>query len=82
MTDEEFAEALEASAARQLETAGDHHAGLIDGSVRLSVDNAAATLPALVETAHALGVELSSIDIGTANLEAVFLHLTGRTMRD
>jgi linearmycin/streptolysin S transport system ATP-binding protein len=61
---------------------GVHQARLIDGSVRLSVDNAAATLPALVEAAHALGVELSSIDIGTANLEAVFLHLTGRTMRD
>ncbi len=55
---------------------------IIDGSVRMIVDDAAATIPTVVTIAGRLGVELSAIEIGTDNLEAVFLQLTGRTLRD
>jgi ABC-2 type transport system ATP-binding protein len=61
---------------------GVNEARLVDGSVHLSVTHAASTIPRIVATASGLGVELSAIEIGTANLEAVFLQLTGRTMRD
>jgi ABC-2 type transport system ATP-binding protein len=64
------------------EIPGINEAQLVNGSVRLAVGDAATAIPRLVEAATGLGVELSSIEIGTANLEAVFLQLTGRTMRD
>ncbi len=61
---------------------GVKEAKLVNGSVRLSVEDAAAAIPRVVDTARDLDVFLSDIQIGTANLEEVFLHLTGRSMRD
>jgi ABC-2 type transport system ATP-binding protein len=54
----------------------------VNGSVRLIVTDVATAIPRVVETAGSLGVHLAAIDIGTPNLEEVFLQLTGRTMRD
>jgi ABC-2 type transport system ATP-binding protein len=39
-------------------------------------------LPAVVTRANERGVKIRSIDIREPNLEAVFLHLTGRALRD
>ncbi len=39
-------------------------------------------LPRLFETATALASRITSVDIREPNLEAVFLHLTGRALRD
>ncbi|HSV85956.1 MAG TPA: ABC transporter ATP-binding protein [Levilinea sp.] len=39
-------------------------------------------LPRLFETATACGARINSVDIREPNLEAVFLHLTGKALRD
>jgi ABC-2 type transport system ATP-binding protein len=39
-------------------------------------------LPRLFEAAAASGVRITSVDIQSPNLEAVFLHFTGRALRD
>jgi ABC-2 type transport system ATP-binding protein len=39
-------------------------------------------LPRLFESATRLGVRVTSVEIQEPNLEAVFLHLTGRALRD
>ncbi|MGQ0825663.1 MAG: ABC transporter ATP-binding protein [Actinomycetota bacterium] len=57
-------------------------AKLVNGTVRLAVRDAAAAIPMVVKAAEDLDVSLFDIQIAGANLEAVFLHLTGRTMRD
>jgi ABC-2 type transport system ATP-binding protein len=54
----------------------------LDGEIVLSVTEATAVLPAVVTRANAAGLPIRSIDIEEPNLEAVFLHLTGRALRD
>jgi ABC-2 type transport system ATP-binding protein len=51
---------------------------------RLTVlaDDSNQVLPRLFEAATGLGVRITSVDIQEPNLEAVFLHLTGRALRD
>ncbi|HRQ24924.1 MAG TPA: export ABC transporter ATP-binding protein, partial [Anaerolineales bacterium] len=39
-------------------------------------------LAPVVTTANERGIKIHSIDIREPNLEAVFLHLTGRALRD
>jgi ABC-2 type transport system ATP-binding protein len=39
-------------------------------------------LPRLFESAGTAKVRITSVDIREPNLEAVFLHLTGRALRD
>jgi ABC-2 type transport system ATP-binding protein len=39
-------------------------------------------LPHVFETAGLTGTRILSVEIQEPNLEAVFLHLTGRTLRD
>jgi ABC-2 type transport system ATP-binding protein len=39
-------------------------------------------LAAVVTKANERGIKIRSIDIRESNLEAVFLHLTGRALRD
>ncbi len=53
-----------------------------DGKVTLLVDDSNLVLPRLFEAANALGVRITSVDIQEPNLETVFLHLTGRALRD
>jgi ABC-2 type transport system ATP-binding protein len=47
----------------------------------LAVDGNAA-LPDLITVANAQGVRVSNVAIREPNLEAVFLHLTGRALRN
>ncbi len=54
----------------------------VDGDVVLVVVEAEEVLPGAISQASQLGLRVRSIDIQEPNLEAVFLNLTGRTLRD
>lgn len=51
-------------------------------SVALLVDDSNVVLPQLFEISVAAGLRIISVQIQEPNLEAVFLHLTGRALRD
>jgi len=53
-----------------------------DGKITVLAADSNAVLPRLFEGAAARGVRITSVDIREPNLEAVFLHLTGRALRD
>jgi ABC-2 type transport system ATP-binding protein len=53
-----------------------------DGKVTALVDDSNRVLPLLFDAASRVGVRITSVDIQEPNLEAVFLHLTGRALRD
>lgn len=53
-----------------------------DSKVTVLVDDSNRVLPRLFETAAQNGVRITSVEIQEPNLEAVFLHLTGRALRD
>lgn len=53
-----------------------------DGTLQLLVDDSNRVLPNLFEIASSRGVRITSVDIQSPNLETVFLHLTGRALRD
>lgn len=57
-------------------------AGANNGEVVLTVAEAAEALPSIVSAANEANIRIRSIDIEEPNLEAVFLHLTGRALRD
>jgi len=63
----------------------------VEGVSRVSTENGLVTvlvkdsnlvLPRLFESATRLSARITSVDIREPNLEAVFLHLTGRALRD
>ena len=54
----------------------------IDGKITLLVDDSNRVLPHLFSTASQEDVGITSVDIQEPNLETVFLHLTGRALRD
>ena len=53
-----------------------------DGRVTVLVGDSNLVLPRLFESATRLAARITSVDIREPNLEAVFLHLTGRALRD
>ena len=53
-----------------------------DGTVSVLADDSNVVLPHLFATAASAGVHISSIRIQEPNLETVFLHLTGRALRE
>ena len=53
-----------------------------DGRVTVLADDSNLVLPRLFEAATSLSARITSVDIREPNLEAVFLHLTGRALRD
>ena len=53
-----------------------------DGSASLLVHDSNLVLPRVFETANEAGVRITSVEIKEPNLETVFLHLTGRALRD
>ncbi|ASJ04892.1 ATP-binding cassette domain-containing protein [Thermococcus barossii] len=55
---------------------------LPDGRIRLDVDNAAEALPRLFELAKESGVKILEVTYHRPTLNDVFLHLTGREIRD
>jgi len=50
--------------------------------ITLLVDDSNLALPGIFESAVDAGVRITSVEIQEPNLEAVFLHLTGRALRD
>jgi ABC-2 type transport system ATP-binding protein len=55
---------------------------LSTGRVTALVDDSNRVLPRLFEAASKADVRITSVDIQEPNLETVFLHLTGRALRD
>lgn len=53
-----------------------------NGTLNILAQDSNQVLPALFEKANAAGVRITSVEIQEPNLEAVFLHLTGRALRD
>jgi len=54
----------------------------LDGRVTALVDDSNRVLPRLFDAASKVNVRIMSVDIQEPNLETVFLHLTGRALRD
>ncbi len=57
-------------------------ASVADGAIVLVVDGARSLLPDMLRTAAEAGAEVTGVDVAEPNLEAVFLHLTGKALRD
>ncbi len=53
-----------------------------NGQITVLVKDSNLVLPRLFEAATRLSARITSVDIREPNLEAVFLHLTGRALRD
>lgn len=54
----------------------------VDGGIDLVVENARSELPAILADVAAGDVAVRSVEVTEPDLEAVFLHLTGRALRD
>jgi ABC-2 type transport system ATP-binding protein len=61
---------------------GVSHVSAEDGLATVLVNDSNLVLPHLFEVASHLSARITSVDIREPNLEAVFLHLTGRALRD
>jgi ABC-2 type transport system ATP-binding protein len=57
-------------------------AAAVDHQIVINVADASGALPGVVSRANGAGLNIRSVDIEEPNLEAVFLHLTGRGLRD
>ena len=53
-----------------------------DDAIELVMSDAREHLPAILTTAAASGAAIKSVEVTEPDLEAVFLHLTGRALRD
>jgi ABC-2 type transport system ATP-binding protein len=73
---------LAAAAAALGSVAAVETASVADGSVLLVVNGARRALPDLLRRAADAGAEVTGVDVSEPNLEAVFLHLTGKALRD
>jgi ABC-2 type transport system ATP-binding protein len=52
------------------------------GVITAVVDRAASRLPSILATCGEAGMSVTAVDVTEPNLEAVFLHLTGKALRD
>ena len=59
-----------------------HSADASAEGVELMVDDARTRLPAILQEVAGAGVAIKSVEVAEPDLEAVFLHLTGRALRD
>jgi ABC-2 type transport system ATP-binding protein len=57
-------------------------ASVRDGGLDLIVDRARGLLPGLMSALAGAGVAVKAVQVDEPDLEAVFLHLTGRALRD
>jgi ABC-2 type transport system ATP-binding protein len=63
-------------------TPGVHRVFREDGHLTVLAEDSNQILPHLFESATQAGVRVTSVDIQEPNLEAVFLHLTGKALRE
>ena len=61
---------------------GVDEAGVVAGGVHLVARDGRQLLPRLLEAAEHAGAEVTSVELVEPDLEAVFLHLTGKALRD
>ncbi len=73
---------LAAGSAALGELPGIDDAAVTAQGIDLIVENAHDELPEILSVASRTGVSVGGVDVDTANLEAVFLHLTGRALRE
>ena len=73
---------LSEGARRVAELEGVHETVVTANAMELLVDDATPLLPRILETLTQSQVSVSGVDVEEPNLEAVFLHLTGRALRD
>jgi ABC-2 type transport system ATP-binding protein len=57
-------------------------ASVVAGGVHLVARDGRRLLPRLLEAAEHAGAEVTSVELAEPDLEAVFLHLTGKALRD
>ncbi len=62
--------------------AGVEDVSVHEGGLSVMVDDARHLLPRLLETVTDLDVAVTNVEVVEPDLEAVFLHLTGRALRD
>jgi len=53
-----------------------------EGQITISARRGRKALPDVIQLTEAAGVEVQSVAVQEPDLEAVFLHLTGRALRD
>lgn len=75
-------DAVSALLAAVQKIAGVLHADQTDHSLAVITPNASEILAPVIGAASSLGIKITSVDIQEPNLEAVFLSLTGRALRD
>jgi ABC-2 type transport system ATP-binding protein len=73
---------LRAAAQAALEIDRVIEASVADGAIELIAEEGRTLLPALLAASQAAGTTVSSVDVVEPDLEAVFLHLTGKALRD
>ena len=73
---------LEAAAQACRALAAVRAASVQGGGIELIVDQARTVLPELLRIAADAGAAVSSVEVKEPDLEAVFLHLTGKALRD
>jgi linearmycin/streptolysin S transport system ATP-binding protein len=59
-----------------------HQASVTDMGIDVVVQDARGNLPAIVTDVMTAGAAITSVEVTEPDLEAVFLHLTGRALRD
>ena len=67
---------------RLASTVGVAEAGESEAGVTLLVEDSSSHLAAILSTAAQAGMAVSAVEIEQPDLEAVFLHLTGKALRD
>jgi ABC-2 type transport system ATP-binding protein len=63
-------------------TPGVHRVTADDGHLVILAEDSNLVLPRLFESANRFGVRITSVEIQEPNLETVFLHLTGKALRE
>jgi ABC-2 type transport system ATP-binding protein len=53
-----------------------------DGDITIYAKRGRKALPPLIQIANECGLEIASVEVREPDLEAVFLHMTGRALRD
>ena len=74
--------ALQAGAEAVRGMAGVHEVDVTDGTIDVLIESASDALVSVLSALSDANVSTSRVDIDEPNLEAVFLHLTGRSLRD